>query len=99
MEQFHNPDRHLRYLRQPLSQDNEPIGFFISAGCSLSISMPDCQWPLIPDVENFTKFVNSQLEKEGKYELLLSELDKAGKNTDNIENIFNKNEYSGSKDC
>ncbi len=88
MEQFHNPDRHLRYLRQSLSQDNEPIGFFISAGCPLSISMPDGQWPLIPDVENLTKFVNSQLEKEGKYELLLSELDKAGKNIDNIEDIL-----------
>jgi hypothetical protein len=28
MEGFHDPIRHLKYLRQSLSQDNESIGFF-----------------------------------------------------------------------
>lgn len=40
MDNYHDPVRHLKYLRQSLSQDNEPIGFFISAGCPLSVTLP-----------------------------------------------------------
>lgn len=69
MENQHDPLRHLKYLRQSLSQDNESIGFFISAGCPLSVAMPDGQWPLIPDVLNLTKFINQQLDSNPKYKL------------------------------
>jgi hypothetical protein len=51
MDNFHDPVRHLKYLRQSLSQDNESIGFFISAGCPLAVAMPEGDWPLIPAVE------------------------------------------------
>lgn len=88
MNTYHNPIRHLKYLRQSLSQDNEAIGFFIAAGCPLSISMPDDEWPLIPDVMNLTKFINTQLIEDDKYTLLLSELNKAEKNKENIEDIL-----------
>lgn len=88
MENHHDPIRHLKYLRQSLSQDNESIGFFISAGCPLSVEMPADTWPLIPDVENLTNFINDHLKNNEKYNLLLTELKKAEKNTENIEDIL-----------
>ncbi|SCU87816.1 conserved hypothetical protein [Cupriavidus necator] len=88
MQTSHDPLRHLRYLRQSLSQDNEAIGFFISAGCPLSVPMPKDQYPLIPDVLHLTKFINQQLTEHEKYQLLLGELAKAKKNTENIEDIL-----------
>ncbi|WP_295754646.1 SIR2 family protein [Undibacterium sp.] len=88
MNGTHDPVRHLKYLRQSLSQDNESIGFFISAGCPLSVVMPENEWPLIPDVANLTIFINQQLKENKKYSLLLSELGKAEKNIENIEDIL-----------
>lgn len=88
MNNFHSPSRHLKYLRQSLSQNNESIGFFISAGCPLSVALPEGQWPLIPDVKNLTIFINEQLVNNEKYSLLLSELAKAEKSPENIEDIL-----------
>ncbi len=88
MTNFHDPIRHLKYLRQSLSQDNEAIGFFISAGCPLSVTMPEDEWPLIPDVNNLTKAINVSLGENEKYSLLLVELQKAGKDRENIEDIL-----------
>ena len=88
MDNFHDPIRHLKYLRQSLSQDNESIGFFISAGCPLSVEMPEGKWPLIPDVANLTKYINEQLKDDNKYSVLLAELKKAEKCTENIEDIL-----------
>lgn len=88
METTHDPIRHLRYLRQSLAQDNEAIGFFISAGCPLSVTMPEEKWPLIPDVATLSKFINTQLKGNEKYKILLDELNKAEKNTENIEDIL-----------
>jgi hypothetical protein len=84
----HDPIRHLRYLRQSLSQDNESIGFFISAGCPLSVPMPEGKWPLIPDVKNLTLAINAVLGANEKYAVLLCELQKAGKNGENIEDVL-----------
>lgn len=88
MHNSHDPIRHLKYLRQSLSQDNEAIGFFLSAGCPLSVSMPKDKWPLIPDVANLTKYVNESLQDDAFYSILLSELGKAEKNVNNIEEIL-----------
>jgi hypothetical protein len=88
MENYHDPVRHLTYLRQSLSQNNESIGFFLSAGCPLSIEMPEGKWPLIPDVKELTIFITQQLTDDENYNLLLSELEKAGKNKENIEDIL-----------
>jgi hypothetical protein len=88
MEGTHDPIRHLKYLRQSLSQDNESIGFFLSAGCPLSVSMPENRWPLIPDVANLTKFINSQLATDINYQLLLKELVKSERNPENIEDTL-----------
>jgi len=88
MENHHDPLRHLKYLRQSLSQDNESIGFFIAAGCPLSIPLPADQWPLIPDVLNLSKFINEQLKGNKKFAILLTELKKAGKQIENIEDVL-----------
>ena len=88
MESYHDPIRHLKYLRQSLSQDNESIGFFVSAGCPLSVEMPEGHWPLIPDVENLTKHISLELDENTKYKKLLVELNLAGKNEKNIEDIL-----------
>ncbi|ANI54314.1 SIR2 family protein [Pseudomonas sp. DR 5-09] len=88
MEGVHDPVRHLKYLRQSLSQDNESIGFFLSAGCPLSVSMPTDEWPLIPDVANLTRFINDHLTGDAHYQVLLAELVKAERNSENIEDIL-----------
>ncbi|WP_166417455.1 SIR2 family NAD-dependent protein deacylase [Cochlodiniinecator piscidefendens] len=88
MTSFHDPYRHLKYLRQSLSQDGEAIGFFVSAGCPLAVDMPDGQWPLIPDVAALTKKITDKLGGTEKYDLLLSELGKAEKNVENVEDIL-----------
>lgn len=88
MSNYHDPARHLEYLRQSLSQDNKPIGFFISAGCPLSVPMPKDKWPLIPDVKELTKWINAELDGNSNYSLLLSELEKAKKNKLNIEDVL-----------
>lgn len=83
-----DPFRHLKYLRESLSQDNEPIGFFVSAGCPLSVEMPEKDYPLIPDVRGLTQAINKDLEKNKNYKTLTSELRKTGKSTENIEDIL-----------
>ncbi|TKF53221.1 SIR2 family protein [Vibrio lentus] len=88
MENYHDPIRHLTYLRQSLSQNNESIGFFLSAGCPLSVKLPEGKWPLIPDVQALTAFVTEQLKDNTKYGALLEELSKAEKNHKNIEDIL-----------
>lgn len=89
----HNPYKHIRFLRQSLSQDKKPIGFFLSAGCPLSVNMPEGEWPLIPDVTGLTKFVHGELkakdgEAKNSYDSLLDELSKAKKNINNIEDVL-----------
>lgn len=85
----HDPIRHLEYLRQSLSQDKKPIGFFISAGCPLSVTMPTKEeWPLIPDVKNLTEWINKELAANVNYQNLLLELEKTKKDKNNIEDIL-----------
>ncbi|RKN83481.1 SIR2 family protein [Ulvibacterium marinum] len=88
MSIYHDPIRHLEYLRQSLSQDSKPIGFFISAGCPLSVQMPEGKWPLIPDVKNLTLWINNEMSANEKYVALLLEVDKAKKDRNNIEDIL-----------
>lgn len=84
----HDPIRHLRYLRQSLSQDTGSVGFFLSAGCPLSVPMEKEAWPLIPDVATLTKAINKELSGQPKFALLLEELKKAEKNVENIEDTL-----------
>jgi hypothetical protein len=88
MDVKHDALRHLRYLRQSLAQDNEAVGVLLSAGCPLAVDMPPGKWPLIPDVANLTKAIHSDHTADVKYQHLLSELAKAGKNVENIEEVL-----------
>jgi len=88
MDDFHDPIRHLKYLRQSLSQDNESIGFFISAGCPLSVDMPENERPLIPDVKGLTDHIKKHFKVDDKYLLLLKVLKEASKDINNIEHIL-----------
>ena len=93
MSHFHDPVRQLKYLRQTLSQNKKPLGFFLAAGCPLAVHMPTGKWPLIPDIAGLTKFVSEELQskvsgKKNKYDLLLDELIKTGNKNPNIEDIL-----------
>lgn len=93
MGNYHDPVRQLKYLRQTLSQNKKPLGFFLAAGCPLAIPMPTGKWPLIPDIAGLTKFVNDGLKSKkrgskNKYDLLIDELIKTGNTIPNIEDIL-----------
>lgn len=93
MKNYHDPIRQIKYLRQTLSQNKKPLGFFLSAGCPLAVPMPDGKWPLIPDIAGLTKFVSEELQskdvkKKNKYDILLEELLKTGNKNPNIEDIL-----------
>lgn len=97
---FHDPIRQSKYLRQTLSQDKKPVGFFISAGCPLAVSMPEGKSPLIPDVAGLTKYVEDEIDKETSivdgaprsladaYTQLIEEVVKTGKSNPNIEDVL-----------
>lgn len=97
---YHDPIRQSKYLRQTLSQDKKPVGFFISAGCPLAVSMPEGKWPLIPDVAGLTQYVKEKIDKETSvdhgatrslaeaYTQLVEEVIKTGKENPNIEDIL-----------
>jgi len=93
MENYHDPVRQLKYLRQTLSHNKKPLGFFISAGCPLAVKIPADKWPLIPDIAGLTKFVGDELGSKPKakketYDILIEELVKTGKTDPNIEDIL-----------
>lgn len=88
----HDPVKHIKFLRQTLSQDKKPLGFFISAGCPLAVQMPEGKWPLIPDVANLTEFVSNELKSKTKdknnYDKLIDEVKLSEKDINNIEDIL-----------
>lgn len=97
---FHDPFRQSKYLRQTLSQDKKPVGFFLAAGCPLAVKMPTGKWPLIPDVAGLTTFVSDAITKDttvppgeeksisDNYKLLADEIKKAGIDNFNIEDLL-----------
>lgn len=97
---YHDPIRQSKYLRQTMSQDKKPVGFFISAGCPLAVTMPEKNGPLIPDVAGLTKYIKDEIDKEtsvidsaprslaNAYTQLIEEVEKTGKTNPNIEDIL-----------
>jgi hypothetical protein len=89
----HDALRHLKSLRQTLSQDKKPIGFFISAGCPLSVEMTDKKdWPLIPDMKRLYDYVSDKLKsKDGhpsNFDKLVEQLKLTDKKEDNLEDVL-----------
>ncbi|MGB5990031.1 MAG: SIR2 family protein [Marinifilaceae bacterium] len=92
MGNTHDPIKQIRFLSQILSNDKKSISFFLSAGCPLGVNMPKDEWPLIPAIKELTQKVNKALchkeRSELKYSLLLNEVNKDGKDQDNIELVL-----------
>lgn len=85
----HDQIKHLRSLRLLLSQDKSPIGFLLEAGCPLSIKVSGC--PLLPDMAGLTKIIKNAHAADistSPYKRLIEELEKAGKNTSNLEDVL-----------
>lgn len=89
---MHDPLRHLKALRQTLSQNKKPLGFFISAGCPLAVEMEEDKYPLIPDMKRLFDHVTEKLtSKDGKpsnYDKLIKEIKSTERKDDNLEDIL-----------
>ncbi|WP_309614485.1 SIR2 family protein [Flavobacterium sp.] len=93
MANYHDPIKHIKFLRQSLSQDKKPLGFFISAGCPLSVKMPTEDLnPLIADVAGLTKYLRDELcSKTGEknsFDKLLDEVKLSKLSIENVEDIL-----------
>ncbi len=88
----HDPVKHIKFLRQTLSQHKKPLGFFISAGCPLAVNMPKDEWPLIPDVAKLTQYVTDELKsktaQKNYFDKLIDEVVLSEKDVSNIEDIL-----------
>lgn len=69
----HDPVRQIGFIQQALSQNRKPIGFFLGAGCPLSIRVNERQDggktisdPLIWDVAGLTRVIATRLSSTDK---------------------------------
>ncbi|ALA18522.1 MULTISPECIES: SIR2 family protein [unclassified Chelatococcus] len=67
----HDPVRQISFIQQALSQNRKPIGFFLGAGCPLSIRVNEREEsgkavsdPLIWDVAGLTKVIDKTLSSK-----------------------------------
>jgi hypothetical protein len=92
MNNTHDPVKHIKFLRQTLSQDKKPLGFFISAGCPLAVNLPKENWPLIPDVAKLTEYIINELKSEtaekNNFDKLIEEVKLSELKINNIEDIL-----------
>jgi len=85
----HDQLRHLRSLRLLLSQDKSPLGFFLAAGCPLSVQVAGK--PLSPDMAGLSKIIADEHAREpadSPFNRLLVELGKVKKSVSNIEDVL-----------
>lgn len=92
MTNYHDPIKHIKFLRQALSQDKKPLGYFISAGCPLAVEMPKDKWPLIADVAGLTKYLKDELGSKtatkNNFDKLIHEVELSKKDVNNVEDIL-----------
>lgn len=86
----HNPLKQTNLLHQCLLQDKRPIGFFLSAGCPVSVRVDDdgTNKPLIPDVKGLSDEITEALQDSdysSQFARLLANLEADGKAVDNVE--------------
>lgn len=84
----HLAQRHLDYLRQCLRQDKAPIGFFLSAGCGLSVQVSG--HPLIPDIAGMTKHVVAKLSESDQEKAFKALCATFSLSTPNIEELLSR---------
>ena len=89
----HEPLLQLNYLHQCLSQNKRPIGFFLSAGCPVSIKIREDgeEIPLIPDISGLTQIIRTNLlrsSQKEKFGIIISHFEEDGNPNPNIEQIL-----------
>ncbi len=96
----HDALRQISYIQQALSQSKKPIGFFIGAGCPLSVRVNhrheagnEVSDPIIPDVTGLTQKISEKLKsQQGKedtaWDKLISLMIEDGISSPNIEDIL-----------
>jgi hypothetical protein len=90
MADHHNPLKQTNLLHQCLLQDKRPIGFFLSAGCPVSVRIDDngVNRPLIPDVKGLSDEITEAMQASDyseEFAQLIANLEADGKATDNAE--------------
>lgn len=100
--QSHDPIRQISFIQQALSQNRKPIGFFIGAGCPLSVRVNErvedgetVSDPLIWDVAGLTKVISNCLksdneEKPSSWDKVVDVVKEDGGDGDNIELLLSK---------
>lgn len=87
MGETHDPLRHVRAIRELLSQDKRPLGFVLSAGCPQS--MKDSSGaPIIPDVAGMTSTIVKALAGQASLGTIIQGLRELGDKDPNIEAIL-----------
>ncbi|ROH91756.1 SIR2 family protein [Stagnimonas aquatica] len=99
--QSHDPNRQLGFIQQALSQNRKPLGFFIGAGCPLSVRITreidgtTQNLPLIWDVAGLTKVIGDRLRategaQPSNWDKMIAIVREDGGNEMNIELILSK---------
>lgn len=100
--QKHDPVRQISFIQQALSQNRKPIGFFIGAGCPLSIRVNEREVdgqtvsdPLIWDVAGLTRVIAEQLASKDKaapsaWDRIVQIVDDDGEDSTNIELLLSR---------
>lgn len=86
----HDAVRQIGYIQQALSQNKRPTGFFVGAGCPLSIRNPD-KTPLIPDVAGLTQKIAEEFASgpdKADWDVLIESVREDGGEVGNIEHIL-----------
>ncbi len=100
--QAHDPIRQITFIQQALSQNRKPIGFFIGAGCPLSVRVnlreENGVWksdPLIWDVAGLTQVISQALtsgnvERPSTLDRVVQVVKDDGEDESNIELLLSK---------
>jgi hypothetical protein len=96
----HEAARQVEYIHSLLAQNKKPIGFFIGAGCPLSIKIQknddkeSIVVPLIPGITDLTKAINSAIQNDFELSIrwknLIKLFDDDKINNPNIEEILTR---------
>jgi hypothetical protein len=99
--QFHDPICQINLIQQALSQNRKSVGFFIGAGCPLSVRVDRqssggaADEPLIWDVAGLTKIIASRLKstdekKPSSWDRVVKVVEVDGGDGNNIELLLSK---------
>ncbi len=98
--QSHDPARQISFIQQALSQNRKPIGFFIGAGCPLSVRVEThkddevVNNALIPDVSGLTTIIAERMTNDpalaDTWLRLINAVKDDGQDSENIEFLLSR---------